>query len=423
MLRRSKTIGGSSADSTTTPLHTAFEREVSEGAIAAVLLELLVKKLRGVGVTLSERQRKELLKRLRAADYARLQVGSWKFWQRKSIELEITESDVEELGRSTDAFLERLPTLVESMSDDLASQILNRLHKRWARQARHEQRIERGFRKRLDRRWHRPFNRLEMLLTIARELGDSINNRHRGGSMAHPHMVDVLTRLHARACQIGAEVVVLLRNGFADGALARWRSLHEVAVVSLFISKGDDNLAERYSLHQVVESRRAADEYQRYCDRIGYERVSAAEIHEYHAQSANLVKRYGAEYREPYGWAAQRLGLKSPTIADIERAAEIDHLRPFYRMASHNVHANPKGVFFKLGLVGEADILLTGPSNVGLADPGGSTASSILQVTSGLVTLDTTLDVIVTLKLMMILSAEVADAFEAVQREIESEVA
>lgn len=38
-------------------------------------------------------------------------------------------------------------------------------------------------------------------------------------------------------------------------------------------------------------------------------------------------------------------------------------------IAEHNVHANPKGAFFKLGLLCEINILLGGPSNAGLVDP------------------------------------------------------
>ncbi len=72
---------------------------------------------------------------------------------------------------------------------------------------------------------------------------------------------DVVIRLHARACQIASEVLKLLKSGFADGAHARWRSLHEVAVVALFIHKHGNDVAEKYLLHDVVESYRAATQY------------------------------------------------------------------------------------------------------------------------------------------------------------------
>ncbi len=403
-------------------LHKIFEREASEGAIAILVTELLCTKLEEKGISLSSKQKLALTAKVRAADYTNIEIKACKYRKRRDIELEITASDLEDVERSLQKLVDRLPEIVEVVSDDLAEHILRRLRKGWSRQARFQKRQEKGFQKRLDRRWRRPFNLLAMLLTIAAELGDSINARLRAAPTTHPYSLDVLTRLHARACQVGSETLALLRNGYSDGALARWRTLHEIAVVSLFISEGDEALAERYALHGAIESHRAADEYQKSCQRLGYEPMKPAEVEKLELECAALVDRFGREFREGYGWASERLGAKSPTFADIERAVHVDHLRPFYRMASHNVHANPKGVFFKLGLMNEQDILLTGPSNTGLADPGQNTAVSIVQATSSLATLDTTLDVVVALKLMLTLSAEGAESFVAVQKQLESEV-
>lgn len=79
-------------------------------------------------------------------------------------------------------------------------------------------------------------------------------------------------------------------------------------------------------------------------------------------------------------------------------------------MASQNVHADPKGVICRLGLNGER-FLLAGPSNMGLVEPGHSTAISLLQVTSCLLLLQSTLDNIVITKVMMILSDEIGTVF------------
>jgi len=403
-------------------LHKVFEREVSVGAIAILVTDLLDSKLKEKGVSLSSRQKQALTAKVRAADYSNIRIKSWKRRERRDIELDFTASDLRDLEGSLQRLMDRLPEIVESVSDDLSADILKRLRKGWSRQARYQVREEKGFRKRLDRRWSRPFNLLAMLLTIAAEVGDSVNARLRAAPTTHPYTVDVLTRLHARACQVASEALTLLRNGYSDGALARWRTLHEIAVVSLFLSEGGEVLAERYELHDVIESRRAADEYQKCCQRLGYEPMEPAEVETLEQECATLVERFGPGFRERYGWASERLGSKAPTFADIERAVHVDHLRPFYRMASHNVHANPKVVFFNLGLMNEKDILLTGPSNTGLADPGQNTAISIVQATSSLATLDATLDVIVALKLMLTLSDEVGESFVAVQKQLESEV-
>jgi hypothetical protein len=113
--------------------------------------------------------------------------------------------------------------------------------------------------------------------------------------------------------------------------------------------------------------------------------------------------------------------MRKPTFVDIERAAGIDHLRPYYRMASHPVHANPKGVFFRLGLMWESQILLAGPSNAGLADPGQCAALSLSQVSAVFGALDPTIDNIVGLKIILQLSGEVAKEFGKAQSALERE--
>ena len=87
---------------------------------------------------------------------------------------------------------------------------------------------------------------------------ENINNALRpDGGGERPQTFDLLIKLHARACQITEEVICLLGGGFADGAMARWRSIHEISAVSLIEEHGE-GLAERYRLHEVVELRRRA---------------------------------------------------------------------------------------------------------------------------------------------------------------------
>jgi len=125
-----------------------------------------------------------------------------------------------------------------------------------------------------------------------------------------------------------------------------------------------------------------------------------------------VIARFGPEFgKGDYGWAGHHLGKAKPTFKDIERAAGIDHLRAHYRMASHNVHANPKGVFFKLGMLTESQVLLAGPSNAGLCEPGQCAALSLAQVSAALGRLQSTLDNNVALQMIVQLVAEVAEAF------------
>jgi hypothetical protein len=69
----------------------------------------------------------------------------------------------------------------------------------------------------------------------------------------------------------------------------------------------------------------------------------------------------------------------------------------------------------------QSEVLLAGPSNFGLADPGQNTALSLTFVTSALVQLDPTVDVMVALEVALALSDEIGESFVAVQKQIEAE--
>ena len=106
-----------------------------------------------------------------------------------------------------------------------------------------------------------------------------------------------------------------------------------------------------------------------------------------------MISRFGSPYRNNYGWAAEVLSTDDPNFSQIERNSGLDHLRPYYKLASHNVHANPKGIMFKMGLLGNSqDILLAGPSNFGFTDPAQGTVYSLGLITITLVTMKPTID-------------------------------
>jgi hypothetical protein len=105
-----------------------------------------------------------------------------------------------------------------------------------------------------------------------------------------------------------------------------------------------------------------------------------------------LRERYGKAYLGAYGWAAAALAAhgtqfsKPATFADIERDVELDHMRPWYRMASHPTHANPKGITFTPDVLPSRPVLLAGPSATGLAAAGECALVSLCQVTATVIT-------------------------------------
>ena len=161
----------------------------------------------------------------------------------------------------------------------------------------------------------------------------------------------VETRLHARACQIAAEISTLLSAGFADGANARWRSLHEVASVALFITAFDDNdrIARRFMDYHEVEVYRLAQRRWNHRDREDVWSITKEEYLAAQKRFHALKDEYGGPFVGAYGWAADALGKPRVSFANIEEWLELNHRRTEYEIANGNIHASSRGTLWRLG--------------------------------------------------------------------------
>lgn len=280
--------------------------------------------------------------------------------------------------------------------------------RRWRR------RDQRRFEKIILQRWANPLELLEMFIVIAEEAGAEYNNFVREtDEIGEPNKFEALSRLHARSCQVAFEVLLLLKNGFADGAHARWRTLHELSVIANFIRDHDDSLAEKYLDHSIIEEYFSAKIYQKHCENLGFSPIPSSEFLSLENSANLLTKKYGDEFRWDNGWASGIIGKKRVRITDIESKVKMDHVRPFYRLACVNVHAGSRGILFRLGLTEEQQnhILLSRQSVFGLTDPGCNTAYSLLISTSSLLTYEPDMDALIVLKILTQLEVELFDAF------------
>lgn len=335
-------------------------------------------------------------------------------------ELQTEETSLPEGTELLEVFSEALEETLPKSGRRLADTLVDRSQKMHCDQ----RAIRYGFERRLYSIWREPLQYLEMVLVSCLELGSELNNELRSNvSQEHRWKLDALTRLHGRGCQIANEVAVLIKSGYADGAHARWRTLHELAVVTGLLSAGDANLSERYLLHEGIESWKAANQYLEHQDRLGLESLDEADLATLGTARDTLVERFGSSFKSQYGWASELLEKHSPTFADLEKEAGMGHFRPYYKLASHGVHAGPKSIYFNLALSdGAKDLILAGPSNSGLADPGHSAALSLFQITSSLVASYSSLERLISLKAIEVLVERTGDAFLEVQQAMESNV-
>jgi hypothetical protein len=277
---------------------------------------------------------------------------------------------------------DKLKKVVREIEPEYSSRIYSTLKTDMPRLIKSNARARTLFETRLCELWKDPLDMSEALLKISIEIGEDINTNLRSGTTRNESiLIDVLTRLHGQACLIGSEILTLMRSGYADGANARWRSLYEVVVFARFIKKNGSDVAERYLNHNVIESHKALAEYQKYQQRLGLEPIEASEIESITEKRQQLIEKYGEPYKHNYGWAASVLKNPNPNFTDIEKANESSHFRPYYRLASHHIHSNPKSILFKLGTsTSNTRMILVGPSNAGLAEPGQGMAISLGQI-------------------------------------------
>jgi len=242
--------------------------------------------------------------------------------------------------------------------------------------------------------WKPALDRLEGNSILAHHLGREFNEEELQANTFDATR-NALCRLHANACLVGSEIVALLRTGHANGAEARWRSLFEITVVSEFVLRGGNGVAQRYLDHNIVKAWEDAKAWQSSADagnRFSDEELSALQ------QDADALKiSYGKDYLDSYGWATEALrqqgflsGKGRATFQKLQEAVSFDILWPNgYRLASHAVHPTSKGIHFNLNSKSPfGRHALSAPSPYGVFQPGWNTSHSLFHATAILLGVD-----------------------------------
>ncbi|WP_292388896.1 DUF5677 domain-containing protein [Methanosarcina sp. UBA5] len=281
-----------------------------------------------------------------------------------------------------------------------------------------------NFKKRVNNFWKKPLDLLDLLLIYSRQMGSKFNKEMRTpAEKESDHVFLALTRLHAKACLVSHEIAILMKHGYSSGAHARWRSLHEIAITALFIKEHGNEVVERYLDYRGIETYYAMTQYKKYAAKLHYEPLQEEEEENAINLKNFLIKKYGESFEHLYGWASKELNKPRPKFTDIEKAVGSEHMRPYYKMASNAVHAEPNGTFFNIGLskADEEKILLAGPSDSGLADPGSGTAVSLNLINTILITSRPTVENLIILQATSMLVNEINEAFLEAHKFIEEQ--
>jgi hypothetical protein len=326
------------------------------------------------------------------------------------------EEEGEEL--SSDKITSYAQELLDRSREELGAILRERLALDTLRMLREWRAIDDEFKARLTFRWGAAIDVLEQMRTISHELGVECVNLWDRSPTAK---AAALLRLHMRGCQIVAEILCLVKNGFPEGALGRWRTLHEVSVVASFLGERGDQLATRYLRH--------ADTYEIDVERRYWQHAVATTgvpLITGESELQALENEYGPGFLRPNGWAAEELKRKRVRFVDIERAADLEGARYRYGIASRPVHAGAEALASHLGMLeGDDWRFVAGPSNTGLGIPMELTADSFTFLT-GVTTAravpgDPRVDHIVAVSAMLILRDELIDSVAEIQETLDRE--
>lgn len=113
----------------------------------------------------------------------------------------------------------------------------------------------------------------------------------------------VMPRLVGNACRLAKEINCLLGYGFPEGALGRWRTLHEISLIALLVATSDRSLAERYEAHFVIQDHKMMERSAELHKSQGFPpSAGLLEIQRgIKTERRKLIEKYGARFKNDYG--------------------------------------------------------------------------------------------------------------------------
>ena len=291
------------------------------------------------------------------------------------------------------------------------------------------------FKGRLEDRWNEGFIILQTIIKLSEEgakevIKDFFSNESQ--SEKNKTIMNVLFKLHSKSVQISQEVKALLFAGFPDGALSRWRSLHEFNIVFHILTlKFNDleftyNLVERYLDYSEIERSKEILLYNKTHSKLGLEPLSIEDKQYYKSKEKAVREKYEENFDKPNMWAKPLFHKNVKTIMfyHLEQKANIENLSPYYNQANQQVHASPKGIFRSNGYLpnnNQSFHYNYGASNYGLSLPGQLTAISLSQITGQLLNLNTNFDRLILTGVLNIFREDCKEILYSIQKEIEEE--
>ena len=331
---------------------------------------------------------------------------------------------IEENKNTIEKKLEKNPNFIKSIMDfaiKSSSEILFKdLDKDKKNMLSENRTMVTEYNKRLYKEWKKPIDNLETLIEMSYECAVMYSESFiKEAEKQEDLLFHSLRTIHSRAILTARECLVLLKNGYADGAFSRWRTLYELSVIGLLLfDKKDEDLCERYLDYFHVQAYKE-------------EKLNREKGHQSHTDDSfntlkdnydYVIEKYGKNYAKgEYGWANKLLNKERTNFRDIEDEANMGHLRGYYKSSSMYIHGNYKASQESLGLMPNIDkMLLVGPSNYGLSIPMQNVAISLVSISSCYLLVYPTIDTMSACSIMKKFMEKILFDADKIQTKIEN---
>lgn len=310
------------------------------------------------------------------------------------------------------------PSLVERFIPTIENHFYKEFERGRKKNLRNARKIEKDFQRNNLKLWKEPIDLLDAFIFMNLDLVDSIKN-HLSVEDLSTSKCQVMLRLHAKACQTAFEIVHLIKGGFADGAMARWRTLYETSVFACFLEDKPEAIHQKFLDYAFIEDYYEGLEYQKNCAALGEVPFSSEEFAHIENQKNEMIKKYGSLFSKSFGWASDILEPSCRNFKGIEDLVDFNHFRSYYKLACNQVHSGSKSILYKIGMYNQEEGLLAGASNYGLSTPGKHTATSLLYVACTLLQFNRTLETLTTLEILSRLVPRISHLFVKVEGDID----
>ena len=320
-------------------------------------------------------------------------------------------------GTAEEDIVDALSPAFEAVRRETMPMFLAELRRDAPKMLRERRRMTSGFETRNFRRWKAAFDELEMLIVMVEEICATLDGALRPqASEENDYRFEALAHLAPRAILVAREILHLLRGGYPDAALSRWRTLYELSVVSHFLLQNNSDIALRYLASFDFRALRSAREYNEHATKANLDPFSVEEIAEIQDRASRVEQQIGGRLKYDYDWAHPALLERYTTLkpdrvnfTHLEQSVKMDHWRPRFRWANQHIHA---GFRPHASLLGTSEsvksVALVGPINSGFVDPFQMCAISLAHVASTFLMMRPSLDSVVYADLLQKVSDDIA---------------